>query len=74
MQCSRRFRASVNIATSFLQSLVDAGLGQITWPSKNGRPSMLFQLTPAGNGDKTPRQTLENGGFVTNPSEPKLPP
>jgi hypothetical protein len=74
MHCSRRFRASVNIATSFLQGLVDAGLGQITWPRKNGRPSMLFQLTPSGNGNETPRQTLENGGFVTAPSDHTPPP
>ncbi len=74
MQCSRRFRASVNIATSFLQSLVDAGLGQITWPRKNGRPSMLFQLTVSGNGNETPGHTPENEAFVTAASDPKPPP
>ncbi|MGD0540981.1 MAG: DUF3987 domain-containing protein [Tepidisphaeraceae bacterium] len=74
MHCSRRFRASVNIAISFLQSLVDAGLGQITWPRKNGRPSMLFQLTASGNGNETPRHTLKNEGFVDTPSDQKLPP
>jgi hypothetical protein len=71
---SRRFKTSVNIATSFLQSLVDAGFGQITWPRKNGRPSMLFQLTAAVNVNKTPRHTPENGAFVTAPSDPKPPP
>jgi hypothetical protein len=74
MRCSRRFTASVNIATAFLQSLVDAGLGHITWPHKNGRPSMLFQLSPSVDVDKTPSAAPENRTFVNAPSKPDLPP
>ncbi len=57
---SRFFRSSTAIAVNFLNALEKAGLGQITWPHRNGHPSMLFKLFDPVNGNETPRSTPKN--------------
>jgi hypothetical protein len=66
MHWSREFRGGVKVAESFLQELVEQGVGLWTWALQGGRgrPRKLFVLL-AGNGNANGDGASANGNCVT---------
>jgi len=67
MHASRQYRGSAAEAEAALHELAKAGLGEWTVAEPGGRPGRVFRLVTAGNGNRSGKNTGENGLLLPLP-------